>query len=178
MEPYRGTPAARPSRCSLPVNGASDGRANCGPRSYEIMRRLAWCPGSGNRVFSGSSIICTLDVGVPPWAQCEIPYAMLPTAIPMNTERAATGTAIKCALCEACCCRQEVMLMGEDDVPLELTEVDRWGGQIMARLDDGWCAALDRHSMLCRIYERRPTVCREFQMGGSDCIAARSAARP
>ena len=64
--------------------------------------------------------------------------------------------------------------MGEDDVPLELTEVDRWGGRIMARLDDGWCAALDRHTMLCRIYERRPAVCREFQPGGNECIAERS----
>ena len=99
-----------------------------------------------------------------------------PKAISMNTERAATGTAITCAFCKACCCRLEVMIMGEDDVPLELTEADRWGGQIMARLDDGWCAALDRDTMLCRIYERRPTVCREFQMGGSDCIAERSAA--
>ena len=64
--------------------------------------------------------------------------------------------------------------MGEDDVPLELTEVDRWGGQIMARLEDGWCAALDRDTMLCRVYERRPAVCREFRVGGSECIAERS----
>ena len=66
--------------------------------------------------------------------------------------------------------------MGEDDVPLELTVVDRWGGRIMARLDDGWCAALDRRTMLCRVYERRPAVCREYQVGGSDCTAERSAA--
>jgi uncharacterized protein len=64
--------------------------------------------------------------------------------------------------------------MGEDDVPLELTEVDRWGGQVMARLDDGWCAALNRASMLCGIYGRRPTVCRDYQVGGGDCIAERS----
>ena len=64
--------------------------------------------------------------------------------------------------------------MGEDDVPLELTEVDRWGGRIMARLDDGWCAALDRDTMLCRVYERRPAVCREFRVGGSECIAERA----
>ena len=64
--------------------------------------------------------------------------------------------------------------MGEDDVPLELTEVDRWGGRIMARLEDGWCAALDRDTMLCGIYERRPAVCREFRVGGSECIAERA----
>ncbi|MBI3919237.1 MAG: YkgJ family cysteine cluster protein [Betaproteobacteria bacterium] len=86
----------------------------------------------------------------------------------------AGGAAITCASCKACCCRLEVMIMGEDDVPLELTEVDRWGGRVMARLDDGWCAALDRDTMLCRIYERRPAVCREFRVGASDCIAERS----
>jgi Fe-S-cluster containining protein len=66
------------------------------------------------------------------------------------------------------------MLMGEDDVPPELTQADRWGGQVMARLDDGWCAALNRATMLCGIYERRPTVCRDYQVGGNDCIAERS----
>ncbi len=66
--------------------------------------------------------------------------------------------------------------MGEDDVPPELTEVDRWGGHVMARLDDGWCAALHRDTMLCGIYERRPAICRDYQVGGSDCIAERLAA--
>jgi Fe-S-cluster containining protein len=64
--------------------------------------------------------------------------------------------------------------MGDDDVPLELIEVDRWGGSVMARLEDGWCAALDRDTMLCRIYERRPAVCRDYPVGESDCIAQRS----
>ena len=95
----------------------------------------------------------------------------------MNTAPNATdgrdGAAITCASCKACCCRLEVMLMGEDDVPLELTEVDRWDGQVMARLDDGWCAALNRATMLCGIYERRPAICRDYQVGGSDCIAER-----
>lgn len=96
----------------------------------------------------------------------------------MNTAPNATdardGAAITCASCKACCCRLEVMLMEEDDVPLELTEVDRWGGQVMARLDDRWCAALNRATMLCGIYERRPAICRDYQVGGSDCIAERS----
>jgi Fe-S-cluster containining protein len=66
------------------------------------------------------------------------------------------------------------MLMSEDDVPPHLTEEDRWGARVMARLDDGWCAALERDTMMCRIYERRPTICRGFEVGGSDCIAERS----
>ena len=64
--------------------------------------------------------------------------------------------------------------MAEDDVPARLTQVDPWGGQIMARLDDGWCAALDRETMLCRIYERRPAICRDYPAGGGDCIGERS----
>ncbi len=64
--------------------------------------------------------------------------------------------------------------MAEDDVPPELTEVDRWGGQVMARLADGWCAALNRATLLCEIYERRPAICRDYQLGGSDCVAERA----
>ena len=68
------------------------------------------------------------------------------------------------------------MIQGEDDVPPELTAVDRWGGHIMARCDDGWCAALDRSTMLCLIYERRPAICRDYPMGGTDCVAQRTRA--
>ncbi|HYH43298.1 MAG TPA: YkgJ family cysteine cluster protein [Burkholderiales bacterium] len=81
---------------------------------------------------------------------------------------------VTCASCTACCCRLEVILMGDDDVPTRLTEVDRWGGSVMARLEDGWCAALDRDTMLCTIYESRPGVCREYEMGGSDCLTERA----
>jgi len=66
------------------------------------------------------------------------------------------------------------MLMAEDDIPPHLTQVDPWGGQVMARLDDGLCAALDRDTMLCGIYARRPTVCRDYPAGGDDCIGERS----
>jgi len=84
------------------------------------------------------------------------------------------GAAISCATCEACCCRLEVLLMGDDDVPPRLTSEDRWGGSVMRRLDDGWCAALDRNTMLCAIYERRPFVCRDYQMGEGDCLIERT----
>ncbi len=45
----------------------------------------------------------------------------------------------------------------------------------MKRLDDGWCAAVDRVTMLCRIYARRPGVCREFAVGESECLTERLA---
>ena len=65
--------------------------------------------------------------------------------------------------------------MGDDDPPAEFVKTDQWGGQVMARLDDGWCAALDRSTLLCRIYERRPGVCREYEMGGDECLSERKA---
>ena len=96
----------------------------------------------------------------------------------MNQANVSAGTdydpTISCAACEACCCRLEVMLMGDDDVPVELTVQDRWGGWVMRRLDDGWCAALDRATMKCTIYQQRPGVCRDYQVGAGDCIVERS----
>jgi len=37
----------------------------------------------------------------------------------------------------------------------------------------GWCAALDRDTMMCTIYERRPLICREFEMGAPECLEER-----
>ncbi|GAO35817.1 Fe-S oxidoreductase [Sulfuricella sp. T08] len=90
-----------------------------------------------------------------------------------NTNNVGDSPVISCTSCKACCCRLEVMLMGDDDIPPELTEQDRWDGWVMARLDDGWCAALDRDTMLCTIYERRPMICHDYQVGDSDCIEER-----
>lgn len=80
-----------------------------------------------------------------------------------------------CASCKACCCRLEVMLITDTCVPDRFIEWDKWGCQTMARLEDGWCAALDRNTMKCTIYENRPWVCREFEMGEYECITARKA---
>ena len=82
---------------------------------------------------------------------------------------------VTCANCEACCCRLEVMLITETGVPDKYIETDKWGGRRMARLEDGWCSALDRNTMLCMIYQNRPWICREFVMGEDECIAERAA---
>ena len=63
--------------------------------------------------------------------------------------------------------------MGDDDIPRELTQQDQWGGWVMARLDDGWCSALDRNTMLCTIYQRRPMICRDYQVGDFECLQER-----
>lgn len=82
--------------------------------------------------------------------------------------------AISCGNCQACCCRLEVMLIGDDGIPEEFTSQDQWGGWVMRRLDDGWCAALDRSTMRCTIYQQRPAICRDYEMGESDCLEQRS----
>lgn len=63
--------------------------------------------------------------------------------------------------------------MAEDEIEPALTLQDQWGGWVMKRLDDGLCAALDRATFRCRIYAHRPTICRDFEMGGGDCIEVR-----
>ena len=91
----------------------------------------------------------------------------------MNSPSSDTS-AVTCECCDACCCQLEVMLICDRDVPARFVADDRWGGQVMRRLDDGWCAALDRDTMRCTIYERRPDICRDFEMGDSDCVAVRT----
>lgn len=82
---------------------------------------------------------------------------------------------VTCENCDACCCRLEVMLITDTGVSDNFIEIDRWGGRTMARLDDGWCSALDRNTMTCTIYDKRPWICREFQMGDYECISERAA---
>jgi len=77
---------------------------------------------------------------------------------------------ISCASCKASCCRLEVMLISETGVPEQFIKRDEWGGEVMARLDDGWCAALDRDTMLCTIYENRPFICGDFATGSFECL--------
>jgi len=88
---------------------------------------------------------------------------------PLIPHRQLSDNRLSCSTCAACCCRLEVMLISDTGVPQRFIDVDAWGGQVMRRLDDGWCAALDRDSMRCTIYARRPLICREFELGSEDC---------
>ncbi|MBK1644498.1 hypothetical protein CKO25_07485 [Thiocapsa imhoffii] len=81
------------------------------------------------------------------------------------------STGIDCAHCPAACCRLEVWCLTETGVPEAFMRADPRGGTVMARLDDGWCIALDRQTLLCRIYEQRPLVCRELRVGSPECLA-------
>ena len=86
-----------------------------------------------------------------------------------------TDTEVTCENCKACCCRLEVMLISDTGVPESFIEIDQWGGMVMARLFDGWCAALDRDTMRCMIYEQRPQICRDLEAGEYECISIRDA---
>ncbi len=94
----------------------------------------------------------------------------------MNTIELRTlhETEVSCSNCRACCCRLEVLLITETGVPERFILRDEWGGTTMKRLDDGWCSALDRNSMKCTIYDKRPLICREFLMGGHECLDERA----
>lgn len=84
--------------------------------------------------------------------------------------------AVTCDTCQACCCRLEVMLITDTGVPERFIDIDPRGGMVMARLDDGWCAALNRDTLMCSIYNNRPLICREFAMGDEDCLTERNRA--
>ena len=65
------------------------------------------------------------------------------------------------------------MLFTDTGVPDRYVEEREGEVPVMHRLEDGWCAALDRNTMMCRIYEVRPLICREFEMGEPDCLDER-----
>jgi len=83
-------------------------------------------------------------------------------------------TEVTCSSCQACCCRLEVMIISDTGVPKEHIALDEWGAETMLRLDDGWCSALNRENFMCSIYEKRPWVCREFEMGSYECHIERA----
>ncbi|RKF18020.1 YkgJ family cysteine cluster protein [Alginatibacterium sediminis] len=80
---------------------------------------------------------------------------------------------ITCGNCQACCCQLEVMIISDTGVPDEHIARDQWGSETMLRLDDGWCSALDRETLMCSIYENRPWICREFEMASFECRSER-----
>ena len=79
-----------------------------------------------------------------------------------------------CSNCQACCCRLEVMIISDTNVPEQYISIDKFGSETMLRLDDGWCSALDRDTLMCTIYENRPWVCREFELSSYECISERA----
>lgn len=82
---------------------------------------------------------------------------------------------ISCSTCKALCCRLEVRLIddSDDQVPEQYTELTEDLYTVMKQGLDGYCLALDRTTMRCSIYEKRPYLCREYQEGDYDCLLER-----
>jgi len=81
---------------------------------------------------------------------------------------------VDCARCDAVCCRLPVLLQPGDRVPARYIDIDRHGMEVMAKDEDGWCAAIDPLHLRCSIYQDRPAICRQFEMGGAGCIETRA----
>ncbi|GHX30324.1 hypothetical protein VCSRO107_3598 [Vibrio cholerae] len=62
------------------------------------------------------------------------------------------------------------MIITDTGVPEQHIAFDEWGGETMLHLADGWCSALDRETFMCTIYENRPWICREFEMGSYELM--------
>lgn len=84
---------------------------------------------------------------------------------------------LDCRTCGACCtycgappyAMREIVAMGERLMALRL-----WLANIMVSAKPNTsCAAYDADAKRCTIYEDRPKVCREFEIGGSACLNAR-----
>jgi Fe-S-cluster containining protein len=69
---------------------------------------------------------------------------------------------VDCRTCHACCeAGTYAALLPVDDAAAYQTEVVN--GQLrLARKPDDDCIYLDRDRHVCTIYDRRPTVCRQF----------------
>lgn len=91
--------------------------------------------------------------------------------------RGAVEAGPPCLDCAACCVGLDVELVpGMDDVPDPMVEWREEEGGIavpyMMRRATGECIALTVDGR-CSIYETRPSECRAFERGSSDCEAAR-----
>ena len=104
--------------------------------------------------------------------------AMIDMTIDITNISTEPDPTMTCSTCQECCCRLEVMIITDTGVPEEYIDIDEWGGEVMLRLDDGWCAAVDRDTLLCTIYENRPWICREFEMGSYECSIERATMPP
>lgn len=79
---------------------------------------------------------------------------------------------LQCDKCDGACCRMvtiKVGAMSEDQA--------RWAAMRGEVKGEHWvlpvrCVALNNFTGKCTIYEDRPDVCREFEMGGTLCKAA------
>lgn len=77
-------------------------------------------------------------------------------------------------LCLGCgrCCRFSIPVDDGEDVPEELL-VEQRGQKYMRTVENSYCVALDPVQRRCTIYAKRPTVCRQYAVGGQPCLKMR-----
>ena len=78
-----------------------------------------------------------------------------------------------CSDCRANFCSLEVMIISDTAVLRQHIYAGEYRSESMLRLGGGRCSALDRDTFMCSIYENRPWLCREFEMGSYECINER-----
>lgn len=104
--------------------------------------------------------------------------------------KASTEVEFDCTKCGACCAYfQDIAVSIDVDtaVPRHMTRSVRnrmgftsWEADFLRRMNiaDGRCVALKGEpgcSVTCRIYDRRPSACRDFEPGSRECHIARKA---
>ena len=84
---------------------------------------------------------------------------------------------MECKSCGACCRYPWVVEVTEAEakhIPKEYLNLNCdiikcYGAMRRAKEPDGACSAWDWKTMLCKIYDVRPSPCREFKEGGVGC---------
>lgn len=75
----------------------------------------------------------------------------------------------RCLFCKGRCCRKNsVIVLDTDDFPTRFTYVSH-GKRFVKRNSLGDCIVL--MDGLCLMYDKRPTVCRNLELGGEYCSA-------
>jgi hypothetical protein len=70
--------------------------------------------------------------------------------------------------CQTFCCRLLVRLDPEEREPSEEPGVAPKG--FVDKDEEGYCVHFDRERSLCRIWERRPRICREYSCNGDPLL--------
>lgn len=113
----------------------------------------------------------------------------LSECVPQPPERPEAEMTLDCQTCGACCGHDwEITVENGENVPTGYLRSVRnvigfasFEADYIKRMNkpDGVCAALKGKigaDCSCKIYDRRPNMCREFAPGTPECLAARSSA--
>jgi len=77
--------------------------------------------------------------------------------------------------CKKCghCCRNLVVELSRKDllrIPYSYVTKDEEFGLVMAQDSRGYCKALDKKKMICKLHKIKPDICSEFEAGEGQCL--------